>query len=163
MYYAEKLSTPCANNYSYFTTNIACWFRMFFKAKIECFKFYWPSKSTFTYLAYLNKLVNLGDEEWVCVNDCNFKITFAEWSFTSRSKSMITPEKYLMKFFYKRNSKTSNDSIFPVVTIGIVNRTISYAESGLFLWIISEPVHESNSKIKFGPTLENTFLTQVSK
>jgi len=32
-----------------------------------------------------------------------------------------------------RNPKTSNGCIFPVVPTVIVNRTISFAESGLFL------------------------------
>jgi len=48
---------------------------------------------------------------------------------------MTTTEKCLMKFFHKRNPKTPNGCIFSVVPAGIVNRIISFAESGLFLWI----------------------------
>ena len=45
---------------------------------------------------------------------------------------MTTSEKCLMKFFHKQNSKTSNGCNFPVVPAGIVNKTISFAESGFF-------------------------------
>ena len=70
----------------------------------------------------------------------------------------------------QKESKKSNSYIFPIVPAGIagINKTISFAESGLFLWIISEqwPVHESNSKTEFGTFRtfgKYTFLTQVSK
>jgi len=55
----------------------------------------------------------------------------------------------------------SNDCIFPVVPVGIVNRTKSCADSDLLLSIIFEqwPVHESKNKTEFGPTFrKNTFF-----
>jgi len=34
MRYAERLFAPCTSNYSYFITNIVCWFQIFFKKSI---------------------------------------------------------------------------------------------------------------------------------
>jgi len=77
---------------------------------------------------------------------------------------MTTSEKCLIIFFHKRKSKTSNGCILPVVPAGIVNKTKSCADSGLFLSIISRLVHEFNNKTEFGSTFgKNTFFIQVSK
>jgi len=56
--------------------------------------------------------------------------------------------------------------ILPIVLAGIVSRTKSCADSGLFLSIISKqwPVHESNNKTEFGLIFgKNISFIQVSK
>jgi len=80
------------------------------------------------YHAYRNKFLNLGDENWPWVNDCNFKILFLAWRFISRSKSITISKKCLMKFFHKWKPYTSNGCMFPVVPAGIINRIIVSVE-----------------------------------
>ena len=114
--------------------------------------------------AYLNIFWNLGDENWWCVNDCNFKILFLLWRSKARSNNIIVSEKYLIKFFHNRNPYTSNGCIFPVVPAGIVRKTISVAESGLVSEIMLGqcPLHESNNNTDCGPTFgRNTSFSQV--
>jgi len=47
----QSLFALCTSNYSYVTTNIACWFWIFFKTEIyECIKFFWPMFQITTFI-----------------------------------------------------------------------------------------------------------------
>jgi len=73
---------------------------------------------------------------------------------------MMADKKCLIEFFHKQKSITSNSCILPVV-LGIVDKTKSYADSDLFLSIISGqwPVYEFNNKTEFNPIYgRNTFF-----
>ena len=73
------------------------------------------------YQAYLNNSWNLGEDNWICVSDCNLMILCRKCKFTSRLYSKTRSEKVLTKFFHIRNPKTSSGCIGPVVPFGMVN------------------------------------------
>jgi len=82
MRYAERLFAPCTSNYSYFTTNIAYWFRIFFKTKIYgCIKFFWPIFQITTFIPCIFEQIY---KPWMKI-DYVLMITILKWRFLNEA------------------------------------------------------------------------------